>query len=209
MADLVARIQRRPLAQRRRAVIKDAQVLQQELESVDRQLQKALELYTKGRLDEDQLDAMNGRLRQRRCAVKDQLDALQGPLKIDFRVNTERLRAFLKQMDEWMREGDPVRRKTLLRNVYQEIRLWPKSGRNPGRARYSSPPTWRSLHALLWCPRRDWVGVDNGVSRGTGRLVTDLSGASPRDACLVLLRSKVSERQRDNRVQGFEPVLQP
>ena len=27
-----------------------------------------------------------------------------------------------------MREGDVLRRKTLLREVYQEIRLWPKTG---------------------------------------------------------------------------------
>ena len=30
-----------------------------------------------------------------------------------------------------MREGDVVRRKTLLREVYREIRLWPKMGRKP------------------------------------------------------------------------------
>ena len=30
-----------------------------------------------------------------------------------------------------MREGDVVRRKTLLREVYREIRLWPKTGRKP------------------------------------------------------------------------------
>jgi hypothetical protein len=71
---------------------------------------------------------LNDRLRQRRQAVKSQLDALQGPLRVDFRVNTDRLRTFRGEMGTWMRQGDPVRRKTLLRNVYQEIRLWPKSG---------------------------------------------------------------------------------
>jgi hypothetical protein len=39
--------------------------------------------------------------------------------------------ALLADMDQWMREGDVVRRKTLLREVYREIRLWPKTGRKP------------------------------------------------------------------------------
>jgi hypothetical protein len=34
-------------------------------------------------------------------------------------------------MDRWMHDGDVVRRKTLLRHVYQEIRLWPKTGVKP------------------------------------------------------------------------------
>jgi hypothetical protein len=33
-------------------------------------------------------------------------------------LNVDRLRAFVRDMDGWMREGDVVRRKTLLRNVY-------------------------------------------------------------------------------------------
>ena len=37
-------------------------------------------------------------------------------------MNPERLRAFLADIDRWMRESDVVRRKTLLREVYQEIR---------------------------------------------------------------------------------------
>jgi hypothetical protein len=41
---------------------------------------------------------------------------------VDFTVNQERLRTFLAHMEHWMREGDVVRRKTLLREVYQEIR---------------------------------------------------------------------------------------
>jgi len=128
VTDLVARIQRRPLAQRRRAVIKDAEGLRQELESIDRQLQKIVELYTKEIIDEAQLRAMNARLRQRRAAVRTQLETLTAPLEVDFRVNPDRVRAFLDQMDQWMREGDVLRRKTLLREVYQEIRLWPKMG---------------------------------------------------------------------------------
>jgi hypothetical protein len=36
---------------------------------------------------------------------------------VDFTVNGERLRAFLADMNQWMREGDVVRRKTLLREV--------------------------------------------------------------------------------------------
>jgi hypothetical protein len=32
-------------------------------------------------------------------------------------------------MDEWVHEGDVVRRKTLLREVYKEIRIWPKKRR--------------------------------------------------------------------------------
>jgi hypothetical protein len=50
---------------------------------------------------------------------------------VDFAVNRERLRAFLADMDQWMREGDVVRRKTLLREVYHEIRIWPKTGTKP------------------------------------------------------------------------------
>jgi hypothetical protein len=40
-----------------------------------------------------------------------------------FRVNVDRLHAFVRDMETWMREGDVVRRKTLLREVYQEIRI--------------------------------------------------------------------------------------
>ncbi len=127
VTDLVARIQRRPLVQRRRAVIKDAQGLRQELEALDRQLQKIVELYTKEIIDEAQLRTMNTRLRQRRAAVQTQLDTVS-PLPVDFQVNPDRVRAFLDQMEQWMREGDVLRRKTLLREVYQEIRLWPKTG---------------------------------------------------------------------------------
>src|SRR3546814_1106995 len=69
-----------------------------ELESIDRQRQKAVELYTKGKFDEDQLDALNSRLRQQRGAIKAQLDALHAPLQVDFRVDVERLRAFVTDM---------------------------------------------------------------------------------------------------------------
>ena len=50
---------------------------------------------------------------------------------MDFQVNTDRLRTFLNDLDAWMREGDVVKRKTLLRNAHQEIRLWPKTGTKP------------------------------------------------------------------------------
>jgi hypothetical protein len=125
---LVARLHRRPLTHRRRAAIKDTKVLRDELESLDQQRQKAVELYTKGKFNEEELDAVNARLRARHAAVKGQLDALEAPLQVDFRVNVERLRAFVRDMDAWMCEGDLVRRKTLLRNVYREMRLWPKAG---------------------------------------------------------------------------------
>ncbi len=86
-----------------------------------------MELYTKEIIDEAQLRTMNTRLRQRRAAVQTQLDTVS-PLPVDFQVNPDRVRAFLDQMEQWMREGDVLRRKTLLREVYQEIRLWPKTG---------------------------------------------------------------------------------
>ncbi len=130
LADLVARLQRRPLAQQRRTVIHDAERLQRELDSIDQQLQKALELYSKNILDEGQLAALNTRLRQRRSALQRQLDAPSPPsLPLNFHVSADRLRAFLNAMETWMRDGDIVKRKMLLREVYHTIQLWPKVGK--------------------------------------------------------------------------------
>src|SRR5262249_10147955 len=99
---------------------------------VTRRLEKVLDLYAKGRLDEETLTSLNARLRKRGAAIQDQLHARdESPLPVDFRVNADRLRVFLNDMDRWMHEGDGVRRKTLLRHVYQEIRLWPKTGSKP------------------------------------------------------------------------------
>ncbi len=99
--------------------------------SIDRQRQKAVELYTRGKFDEEELDSLTSRLRQRRDAVKAQLETLRAPLQVDFRGNVDRLRAFVADMETWMRDGDVVRRKTLLRNVYREITIWPKTTGRP------------------------------------------------------------------------------
>ncbi len=130
LADLVARLQRRPLVQQRRAVIHDTERLRRELDSIDHQLHKALELYTKSILDEGQLAALTARLRQRRTAIHRQLEAPgRRSLPVDFHVNADRLRAFLNDMETWMHDGDIVKRKMLLREVYHTIRLWPKVGK--------------------------------------------------------------------------------
>jgi hypothetical protein len=71
------------------------------------------------------------RLRRRQDAIREQLATLEAPLEVDFTENQERLRTFLADMDRWMREGDVVRRKTLLREVYQELRIWPKRATKP------------------------------------------------------------------------------
>ena len=63
--------------------------------------------------------------------IREQLATLEAPLEVDFTVNQERLRTFLADMDRWMREGDVVRRKTLLREIYQELRIWPKTATKP------------------------------------------------------------------------------
>ena len=94
-------------------------------------LEPVLDLYNRGKLDEVTLEGLSRRQRRRQEALHGQLETLEGPLEVDFRVNRERLQAFLADMEQWMREGDVVRRKTLLREVYREIRLWPKVGRKP------------------------------------------------------------------------------
>ncbi len=131
LQDLIGRLQRRPLAARRRAVIKDTTVLEQELRTVAQKLTNVLDLYAKGSLDEETLAAVTARLRKRRAAIAGQLETLEGPVSVDFQVNPARLRAFVHDMDRWMRDGDVVRRKTLLQEVYQEIRLWPKTAAKP------------------------------------------------------------------------------
>jgi hypothetical protein len=52
-------------------------------------------------------------------AIREQLATLEAPPEVDFTVNQERLHAFLADMDKWIREEDVVRRKTLLRGVFQ------------------------------------------------------------------------------------------
>ena len=131
ITDLVGRFQRRPLTKRRRVAIKDTQLLHDELDAVSAKIERVLDLYSRGKLDEVTLEGLSRRLRRRQEALREQLDTLEGPLEVDFRVNRERLQAFLGDMEQWMREGDVVRRKTLLREVYREIRLWPKMGRKP------------------------------------------------------------------------------
>jgi hypothetical protein len=54
---------------------------------VDLQRRKAVELDTRGKFDEEGLDALNTSLRKRRDTIKAQLDTLEAPLQIDFRVN--------------------------------------------------------------------------------------------------------------------------
>jgi hypothetical protein len=84
---------------------------------------RAVSLYGQDKLDEESLAALHRRLRRRQEAIQQPLATLEAPLQVDFTVNRERLRAFPADMDHWMREGDVVRRKTLLREVYQEIRI--------------------------------------------------------------------------------------
>jgi len=155
ITDLVGRFQRRPLTKRRRVAIKDTRLLHDELDVVSAKLERVLDLYSRGKLDEVTLEGLSRRLRRRQEALREQLDTLEGPLEVDFHVNRERLEAFLGDMERWIREGDIVRRKTLLRKVYREIRLWPKMGRKPCTRKVLAQPTWRRLHALSWCPRRD------------------------------------------------------
>ncbi len=131
LADLVGRFQRRALTRKRRLPVTDRNALRTELDAVATRLERILDLYGQGKLDEESLAALNRRLRRRQEAIQEQLATLEAPLQVDFTVNRERLRAFLADMDQWMREGDVVRRKTLLREVYQEIRIWPKTGAKP------------------------------------------------------------------------------
>ena len=84
-----------------------------------------------GKLDETTLERVRRRLRRRQDAIREQLVTLEAPLEVDFTVNQERLRTFLGDMERWMREGDVVRRRTLLREVYQELRIWPKTVTKP------------------------------------------------------------------------------
>jgi site-specific DNA recombinase len=131
LADLVGRFQRRALTRKHRLPVTDGNALRAELKAVATRLERILDLYGQGKLDEESLSALNRRLRRRQEAIQQQLATLEAPLEVDFTVNRERLRAFLADMDQWMREGDVVRRKTLLREVYQEIRIWPKAGAKP------------------------------------------------------------------------------
>ena len=82
---------------------------------------------------------------------------------MDFTVNRERLRAFLADMDQWMREGDVVRRKTLLREVYQEIRIWPKTGAKPWRRKVFGGGEPGGAYTLL-------DGVPDGIRTRVSRL---------------------------------------
>jgi len=131
VADLVRRLQRRPLVSRRRAVVRDAAALHRELAAVDQRIETTFDLYAKGQLGEDSLSALNARLRQRQAALQHDLQALERPIPVDFQVNVDRLRAFLNDMTHWMRDGEVVRRKTLLREVYRALRLWPRTGSKP------------------------------------------------------------------------------
>jgi hypothetical protein len=70
--------------------------------------------------------------------------------RMDFPVNRERPRAFLADMDQWMREGDVVRRRTLLRGSAGKSGTGRKPGPSPGRASSSLPRTWKRLHAFGW-----------------------------------------------------------
>jgi hypothetical protein len=116
---------------KRRLPVTDRQALRAELASVTTRLERILVLYGEGKLDEESLAALNRRLRRRQEAIREQLATLEAPLEVDFTVNQDRLRAFLADMDKWMREGDVVRRKTLLREFYNEIRIWPKTATKP------------------------------------------------------------------------------
>jgi hypothetical protein len=131
LADLVSRFRRRGLTKRHRAPIKERAPLATELEAVTTRLERVLDLYSRGKLDETTLEQVSRRLRRRQDAIREQLATLEAPLEVDFTVNQERLRTFLTDMDRWMREGDVVRRKTLLREVYQELRIWPKTATKP------------------------------------------------------------------------------
>ena len=143
------------MTKRRRVAIKDTQLLHDELDAVSAKLERVLDLYSRGKLDEETLEGLSRRLRRRQEALREQLDTLEGPLEVDFRVNRERLQAFLGDMERWMREGDVVRRKTLLREVYREIRLWPKTGRKPWTRKVLVAANVDALTRFLWCPRRD------------------------------------------------------
>jgi DNA-binding transcriptional MerR regulator len=116
---------------RHRAPIKERAPLATELEAVTARIERVLDLYSRGKLDETTLEQVSRRLRRRQDAIREQLATLEAPLEVDFTVNQERLRTFLTDMDRWMREGDVVRRKTLLREVYQELRIWPKTATKP------------------------------------------------------------------------------
>jgi Resolvase, N terminal domain/Recombinase/Recombinase zinc beta ribbon domain len=131
LADLVGRFQRRGLTRKRRLPVTDGRALRAELDAVSTRLERILTLYGEGKLDEESLAQLNRRLRRRQGAIREQLATLEAPLEVDFTVKRERLRTFLADMDQWMREGDVVRRKTLLREVYQEIRIWPKTATKP------------------------------------------------------------------------------
>ena len=98
---------------------------------VSTRLERVLDLYSGGKLDETTLEQVSRRLRRRQDAIRDQLVTLETPREVDFTVNQERLRTFLGDMERWMREGDVVRRRTLLREVYQALRIWPKTVTKP------------------------------------------------------------------------------
>jgi hypothetical protein len=58
-------------------------------------------------------------------------------------------------MDQWMREGNVVRRKTLPREDYQEIRIWPKTGARPWTRKLF-------VAANLETPARSWMVSPTG-----------------------------------------------
>jgi hypothetical protein len=58
---------------------------------VSTKLERVLDLYSRGKLDEVTLEGLSRRLRRRQEALREQLDTLEGPLEVDCRVNRERL----------------------------------------------------------------------------------------------------------------------
>ncbi len=110
LAELVSRFRRRGMTKRHRAPIKDRAPLETELEAVTTRLERVLDLYSRGKLDETTLEQASRRLRRRQDAIREQLATLEAPLEVDFTVNQERLHAFLADIERWIREGDVVSR---------------------------------------------------------------------------------------------------
>jgi hypothetical protein len=73
LTDLVGRFQRRSLMRKRRLPVKDACTLRAELDAVTTRLERILDLYGQGKLDEDSLGQLNRRLRRRQDAIREQL----------------------------------------------------------------------------------------------------------------------------------------
>ena len=61
------------------------------VDAVAARLERILDLYGQGKLDEESLAALNRRLRRRQEAIQQQLATLEAPLQVDFTVNRERL----------------------------------------------------------------------------------------------------------------------